>query len=389
MKLNALNLTGLAAAMFLVLSPPAFAEKNDKHRAGQISAMTQNMYIGAEILSIAVAPGLCELMAAADAAVDQVLANDITQRADALAKLIAAEQPEVVGLQESFRVILSDLSGTPYYFDDYLALLISALSDQGVVYYAAASRTSAAITVPADSNRDCDPDAPSLGAADYYGTIVDNDVILCRSDIACSSGISSNFTFNAEAITPAGPIIIERGWVSVVATVKGRDVRVANTHLEVDSTPSFRAVQFAQALELSTVLDALAADGLPQVVLGDFNSEDSLVLPICDFFDPCFSGYQIMAGSGFLDAWLERGGRTYDGFTCCQNENLLNNDSLLGRRIDQVWARGSTNHYGGPDVRGVRADVLGDKQQDRSFPDNLWPSDHAGVVADIVIRSPK
>ena len=37
----------------------------------------------------------------------------------------------------------------------------------------------------------------------------------------------------ASADTPGGPIVIERGWVSTVATVRGRSYRVVNTHLEV------------------------------------------------------------------------------------------------------------------------------------------------------------
>ena len=375
--------------VLLTISSPALAGKGNTHRAGQITAMTQNLYVGAEILSIAVAPGLCELMGAANAAVEQVLANDFPQRADALAALIAAEVPEVVGLQEVFNVILSDLAGTPEYFEDYLALLLAALNDQGASYYMAATRSSTPITVPADSDGDCDPNNPGLGAADYLATIVDHDVILCRDDVVCSSPSTKNFEYNVSASTPGGDLVIERGWASVVATLKGRSYRVMDTHLEVDSNEAFRAVQFLQALELAATLDIMRADGLPQVVLGDFNSDDSPVPPTCQLPFPCFSSYQVMTGAGFQDAWLLRSGEAEDGFTCCQDADLRNVDSHLTTRIDQVWARGSVNHYGGPEVRGVRARVLGDEQSDRSVPDGLWPSDHAGVVADLVLRTPK
>jgi len=381
-------------ACILVLSlamagSPVFADKYVDHRAGHIRVMTQNLYVGTDILDIALAPGLCELLDATHAAVDQILANDFQQRAEALARLIARKRPAVVGLQEAYRVILLDMNGTPFHFEDYPAMLLSALSGQGVSYYAAGTRASKAITVPADSNGDCDPAAPSLASADYLGRIVDHDVILCRSDIACDSAIASNFVTNAEASTPAGPVAVERGWVSVVASVQGRDYRVVDTHLEIDVDPAFRAVQYAQAVELAFKLDFLAGDGLPQIVLGDFNSNDSPVLPSCDYFDPCLSGYQVMVESGFDDLWLKRRGKSKDGFTCCQDVDLLNFDSHLSIRIDQVWARGSSGHYGGPEVRKVRAGVVGDKQRDRSSPDNLWPSDHAGVIADLVLRSPR
>jgi hypothetical protein len=394
MKANSYHLAAPAVAgvltVLLTISSPALAGKDNAHRAGQITAMTQNLYVGAEILSIAVAPGLCELMDAANTAVEQVLANDFPQRADALAALIAAEAPDVVGLQEVFQVIFSDLAQNPVFFEDYLALLLAALNDQGASYYAAATRSSAPITVPADSDGDCDPNNPSLGAADYLATIIDHDVILCRDDVVCSNPAMNNFTYNASAPIPGGGVlVIERGWVSVVATVKGRNYRVLDTHLEVDSNTAFRAVQFLQALELAAALDIMRADGLPQVALGDFNSDDSPIPPTCELPFPCFSSYQVMAGAGFQDAWLLRGGKPEDGFTCCQDEDLLNVDSHLTTRIDQVWARGSVNHYGGPEVRGVRARVLGAEQSDRSVPDGLWPSDHAGVVADLVLRTPK
>jgi hypothetical protein len=389
MKRNPLSPTALVVALILNLSSPVLAKQDVSHHAGQVRVMTQNLYVGAEILSIAVAPGLCELMSAADTAVKQVLANDFGQRADVQARLIAEESPEVIGLQEVFTVIESDLQGVPFQTTDYLTVLMTALAGQDAIYNVAAIRSSTPLTVPADSNGDCDPADPSFAAADYLGTIIDHDVILCRSDIVCSAGASANFTTNASATTPAGPIVIERGWVSAIASVKGREYQVVNTHLEVDSNASFRAVQFGQAVELAATLDSFHGNGLPQVVLGDFNSDDATGLPDCaPFVTPCYSGYQVMAGTGFLDTWLKRGGKADDGFTCCQDEDLLNTESNHSVRIDQIWARGSINHFGGPEVRGVRADVVGDEPQDRSFPDGLWPSDHAGVIADLVMRSP-
>jgi endonuclease/exonuclease/phosphatase family metal-dependent hydrolase len=385
------NVSWLVLLLALVaLVSPAWAASDDAQRAGQIRAMTQNLYIGAEVLSIAQAPGLCELMAAADAAVEQVLANDFSQRAETLARLIAAENPEVVGLQEVFQVILSDPQTlTPFYFDDYLGMLLAALSAEGANYYAAQTRMSTPITVPADSDDDCDPLGPSLAAADYFGTIVDRDVIICREDVACAGGAAANFQFNASADTPGGPIVIERGWVSTVATVKGREYRIVNTHLEVSGNASFRIVQSLQALEFGATLDFLSADGRPQVVLGDFNSDDAPGPVDCGGFQPCFSGYEVMVAAGFADAWLAQGRNAGDGFTCCQDADLRNAESAHSERIDQVWARAAVDHFGRPEVRGVRARVLGAEQDDRSHPDGLWPSDHAGVSADLVLRTRK
>ena len=374
---------------FLVAAPPALAKKENVHRAGQLTVLSQNLYIGSEVLGIALAPTYCDVMAAANMAVEQIKANDFTQRADSLAALIAAEAPDVVGLQEVFVVAQTAFpEGPTYFFENYLDILMAALADQGASYSVAAVRTSMQIDVPGDADGDCSENDP-VSAIDYIGSIVDNDVILCREGVDCSNADAKNFQINAGANTPAGPILIERGWVSVVATLRGRSYRVVNTHLEVDSTPQFRDVQFAQSIELAATMDFLLQDGLPQVALGDFNSDDTPGLPVCDQAVPCFTGYQVMTAAGFHDAWLARGGPEEEGFTCCQDEDLLNPDSALTRRIDHVWVRGSADHYGGPVLRGVRMDVLGEEQADRSDPDGLWPSDHAGVLADLVWRTPK
>jgi len=46
----------------------------------------------------------------------------------------------------------------------------------------------------------------------------------------------------------------------------------------------------------------------------------------------------------------------------------------MHERIDYVFVRDA-------DVR--RTWTIGDRQDDRSTPHRLWPSDHAGVVADL------
>ena len=65
-----------------------------------------------------------------------------------------------------------------------------------------------------------------------------------------------------------------------------------------------------------------------------------------------------------------------DGFTCGQAADLANETSTLGERIDYVWVRGA---------RVTAARVVGDREGDRSTPHRLWPSDHAGVVADLEV----
>ena len=105
------------------------------------------------------------------------------------------------------------------------------------------------------------------------------------------------------------------------------------------------------------------------------------------FFD-CPTPYEILRLSGYVDSWDARGGPWDAGDTCCQSDLLDNEFSELDERIDLIWVRPPSDHYGGPIVRGVRAEVLGDDASDKS-PTGLWPSDHAGVGAQLTIRVPR
>jgi exonuclease III len=85
-----------------------------------------------------------------------------------------------------------------------------------------------------------------------------------------------------------------------------------------------------------------------------------------------------LKNAGFVDAF--RTARPNDpGFTCCQAENLLNVNSALSSRIDLIQFRGPFT------IENVQ--VVGASPADRLHL-GLWPSDHAGVVATLTLRSP-
>jgi hypothetical protein len=64
------------------------------------------------------------------------------------------------------------------------------------------------------------------------------------------------------------------------------------------------------------------------------------------------------------------------GFTCCQDENLMNRTSKLFVRIDLVQFRGG--------FTPKQATVVGNTARDKTTP-GLWPSDHAAVAATLGI----
>ena len=141
---------------------------------------------------------------------------------------------------------------------------------------------------------------------------------------------------------------VERGWGRVDVLLDGRPLRFVNTHTEAYDVP----VRDAQRDELLAAHDG-GED--PVVVVGDFNAWPEAVGMPADW----------------TDAWSQGEG---NGFTCGQAADLANPISSLGERIDYVWVRGA-------DVAAAR--VVGADEDDRTTPHRLWPSDHAGVLADL------
>jgi exonuclease III len=139
-------------------------------------------------------------------------------------------------------------------------------------------------------------------------------------------------------------------------------------------TTHFALLSFAvpQALEL---VRTAANTTLPVVLVCDCNANSDPADPI--FFQN-FPAYLLLKNAGFVDVF--RIARPNDpGFTCCQDENLLNVISTMSRRIDLVQFRGPFT------IEDVQ--VVGASPADR-LRLGLWPSDHAGVVATLTLRSP-
>ncbi|MGW7403249.1 endonuclease/exonuclease/phosphatase family protein [Streptomyces sp. NPDC054833] len=316
--------------------------------------MTQNMYVGSDFSALADARTPQQFFAAVTLTYQNILASQPSERAAAVAREVARNEPDLVALQEADIV----RTGAPPATDvrsDQLKALLAALDRLGRHYEAVA-------IVPED-----DVEAPSTLGFDVRLSV--RNVILAR--VSPSRPVKvSNLQVQTYAVqhvlqSPVGSITSRNGWASVDATVDGRTFRFVTTHLE--PLPPF-AVQRAQAQDLV----ASAADtDLPVVFAGDFNTAAN------DPQNPTYPTYQFLIGSGFTDAW--RAAHPGDpGFTCCQAPDLRNPVSALSLRIDLVLFRGDF------EVRNIH--LVGNEQSDRT-PSGLWPSDHAGVVA--TLRVPK
>jgi len=176
----------------------------------------------------------------------------------------------------------------------------------------------------------------------------------------------------------------------VPVTVKGRSYLFVNTHLETrlnGDNPLGILYQYAQALELAGTVDFMNANvfgDLPVVLVGDLNSDpndmpvavpDGYPIP----FDVLYPPYQVFAGAGYTDTWLQRHGRRDTGETCCHDELLDNRNEHFYERIDHVLFRDSNESV----VLGpVQSEVTNDTWKDKTAS-GLWESDHGFVSANL------
>ena len=219
-----------------------------------------------------------------------------------------------------------------------------------------------------------DVEMPMLDLASPTGLtdvrITDYDVILYRPGVKILERSAKNYDWYITIPGGyTGTIEILRGYVSVIAKVRGKKYRFVNTHLE----PFDAAVLQAQAQEL---ILSVAGETLPTILVGDFNTE----API----DPT---YQFIVDSGFVDVWT-RNLFWWNpmGYTSGFEGDLLygpwldDPNDTLEKRIDLIFARSNIWWKTWQIIGPVFAVVVGDDPEDMT-PTGLWPSDHAGVVA--------
>lgn len=299
----------------------------------------------------------------------EVLDSAFPTRAEALAAEIADARPAVVGLQEAALVRTQDPGdyaggSTPnaeHVEVDFLRSLLVALRQEladrsaDVTYRPVATVTTADEELPAER-----PDGTRL---DVRLTV--RDAVLARDDVRVRSAETANYGVVPSVVLEDGTrITVRRGYCLARVAVGGAPLTFANTHLAVVSSV-FRS---AQASEL---LGRLAAVDEPVVLVGDFNTGPET---------PDVT-YRVLTDE-FRDA--HAAAVTEPGPTCCQFATLRNDRSRLGRRVDLVLCRGP--------VEPMDAYRVGHEPDDRvsvsgDGNESVWPSDHAGVVADLRVAA--
>ncbi|MBI5105901.1 MAG: endonuclease/exonuclease/phosphatase family protein [Solirubrobacterales bacterium] len=355
-----------------VLAPTAQAASTKS-----VKVMTRNLYLGADLTPAIQAQTLPQLAAAGSQIWATVQATDFPARAKVLAKEIAAESPELVGLQEAaiWRTGAPDgppaLGGTaaPNVVYDYLQTLLDELAAAGSPY------------VVVRKQQEADIEGPTAQGFDIR--LTQQDAILAKKDkvdngdIAWTAVGSANYPSSIQLSLPllGGVTSVEstRGYVFAdIVHKKAGNFRFVDTHLEAFS--SGRRAQ--QAAFLATAGPA-ATTAQPVVLVGDLNSApgDLAPRPAPDT-TPGGLAYALLTGTfGYADTWIQANGSA-PGFTSGFNELVNDADtSGLDTRIDHVLTRGAAE----PSDKSL---VTGTDPANRT-PAGLWPSDHAGVVAKV------
>ena len=310
--------------------------------------MTYNLYVGTDVDGIFAVPDPGSLQAEIDRLYANVLASDVPGRAAAIAKSVKETQPHLIGLQE-----VSVLRHAGIVFS-YREILMGAFEAADLDYEVVAEVQNVDI---------------QLGAS----AVTDFDLILARSDVEVARPMNANYTESLRLPLPAtgGDLKVLRGYAAIDATVAGVTYRFVNTHLEttLDALPGLlQATQAIRVAQTKELVDSLSAETLPVILLGDFNTPA-----------PDGRAYQLLLDAGYSDGW--QADSAGSGNTCCQAPDLRNEESDLGKRIDQIFIRRVSLREGA----AIRTVTVGDKAEDKT-PGGLWPSDHAGVVAHLPVE---
>lgn len=367
----------LWTSLDVAAQPPGSSARSIRF-ARPIKVMTQNVYIGADINRVLIGKPE-ELPDRVYNTFQIVLETDYPERAQALADQIARFKPHLIGVQEAVRILYQspgDFLATQASDElfDYLDILLDALSARGLDYYVAAETVNADIELPTSALNGL----PSQPLDDLR--VIDHDAILARADVITTKSMAVTYEVNFCIPFPCMPssLVLARSYASVNAEIKGEIYRFVTTHLEEPLAElGLQGIQVAQAVEL---IAALADETLPVIVAGDFNSGPT---------DPLSQPYGKFVAAGYKDIW-QRGplGHHDLGFTCCQDEDLLNNESAFNRRIDHIFVKSPVRFLPAQAVGPTITFVVGDRQKDKT-PSGLWPSDHAGVVSRLRVPVPK
>jgi endonuclease/exonuclease/phosphatase family metal-dependent hydrolase len=301
-------------------------------QAKNVTVMTRNLYLGADLIPLATAPA-AGFPQAASGVFDSVVATDPDNRMKLVAGEIAKAKPDLVGLQEVSLWRTGPMPASKVVYD-YSATIMKELARRHAHYRLVTLKRGFNVEGPTDRGFDV---RLTLG-----------DAILARKGVKVSHVRSRVFSQQLTIPTNGvGPVVVTRGWNQLDARLGRTKLHFVNTHLEAYSP----TVREAQAKEL--VKKALKSK-LETVLVGDLNSGPDLAQA------PDRLAYKAIARAHFKP---ERTAK----HSCCFGDGL--NTGGWDHNVDWILAK--------PKVKLVRSSLTGAE----TTAGGLHPSDHGGVVS--------
>jgi endonuclease/exonuclease/phosphatase family metal-dependent hydrolase len=351
----------LRTIVSVVVAAGALAVPASAAAAKDVTVMSRNVYLGANLDPVIGAPDIQSAIAGAGAVAREVERTNFPERAVLLADEIKGAKADLVGLQEVAlwqEQFPSDGGGPPITNGtpatvvkyDFLELLMSQLGNK---YRVVGVQDEFTGELPADVDGD--------GSAERDVRLTMRDVVVARKGVKTSKVKSGNYEARFQTDIQGIPVFADRGWVSTQANVGGAKFRFVNTHLEAFGDPSIRA---AQAGEL---VNGPAKSRKNVVLVGDMNSSKN---------DPDDerAAYDTIRDAGFIE-------RQVKGGTSGHDESLTdpNDQGEFRRTIDFVFVNNKKIK-----LDKSKSAIVGRDDPSLMTPSGLWPSDHAGVVSSLL-----
>jgi len=390
------------AVLLGTFGEPVEAKRFKHHK--KIDVMTRNLYIGPHISSFLAAQEDPELLPGLGRqAYYEIVNPDFNYRAKAIALEIAKKRPDVVALQQFYKVykdksdFLTDpldnidfITGeiTPNAINpafDYLQLFIDELMAFGLNYYVASSQELTDAELPALLDE---------GLCDIRFT--DRDVILVRKGVHMLDPVAYMYDIRFPFIFPAPAefsdyvdslvIYFSRGFVAADVKLRGNKYHVVNTHLETRLEALGPLAQFFQIGQAAELIAAINDWPKPVILLGDFNSlPEDPIIPI-DEDNTIIPPYKLLQMNGYRDVCASRLNRRHaQGLTICQTADLSDTISELYDRPDLIWVKNMPYSWAFRTMGPIFTPAACDRPPPVStlIPNKAvyWPSDHADVSA--------
>ncbi len=356
------TLSGLFSLLACLAGPTRTVAQSLSKGKGDLRVMTYNVNEGTDYLEIQQPRDLNQFLVAVGQTITQVRVTNSPARMQAVAKQIIAAGPALVSLQELdewYTSPFSPLTGcaSPTLEFNFLQELQDALAAQGAHY-----------TVAKEAQQYAFPLIPGFipPSTLLCVAVTDHVAILARTDLDPAkfqwrNPQSAQYAATLQFPSPLGLLPLPRAWVSVDATFNGKAFRLIGTHLE-SVLPSVRE---AQGAELRA---GPANTSLPVILAMDSNAP-AFPLPL----DPTYMDFM---AAGYDDAWTQIF-PLVPGLTCCQAQLDNNPVSELYQRIDLILTRGN--------IEAQNIALFGAAPSTKT-PGGLWPSDHAGVAAQLAVE---